>query len=114
MMLIYALPRSKGRAMKTESRLFALVAAFALALFAFGAAAQDTRASSSEPTLAQIYQAANSGNFDRADTMINEVLKQHPNSARAHYVKAELSAREGKADVARQELAAAEKIAPGL
>jgi hypothetical protein len=42
------------------------------------------------------------------------VLKTHPNSAKAHYVKAELAARERKTDVAKQELATAEKIAPGL
>src|SRR5947199_9879419 len=101
--------------MKTGSRFTALLAAAALAMFAAGAWAQDTRASSAnEPTLAQIYQAANSGNLDRADTMVNEVLKSHPNSAKAHYVKSELSAREGKYDMAKQELANAEKLAPGL
>lgn len=97
--------------MKIHSRVFAVLAAFALALFALGAQAQS---SASEPTLSQIYQAANSGQLDRADTMIAQVLKDHPNSAKAHYVKAELSAREGKIDVAKQELATAEKIAPGL
>ena len=99
--------------MTTASRFLALLAAFALALFAMGASAQDTR-SSGEPTLAQIYQAANSGNLDRADAMIDQVLATHPKSAKAHYVKAELAAREGKSDLARQQLAAAEKIAPGL
>lgn len=96
--------------MNISSRLLAVLAAFALALFAFGANAQD----SAEPTLAQIYQAANSGQLDRADAMIAQVLKEHPNSAKAHYVKAELAARERKFDVARDELATAEKIAPGL
>jgi hypothetical protein len=101
--------------MKIASRFVAaLLAAFALSLFALGASAQDARSSANEPSLAQIYQAANSGNLDRADSMIDQVLKSHPNSAKAHYVKAELAAREGKADVARQHLAAAEKIAPGL
>src|SRR5438067_186008 len=102
---------SKGTAMKI-SRLFAVFAAFVLALFALGANAQDSRAS--EPTIAQIYQAANSGQLDRADAMIAQVLKDHPTSARAHYVKAELAARERKWEVAREELATAEKIAPGL
>jgi hypothetical protein len=97
--------------MKTVSRLLAVIAAFALALSALGAFAQKA---ASEPTISQIYQAANSGQLDRADAMIAQVLKEHPNSAKAHYVKAELSARERKWDVAREELATAEKIAPGL
>lgn len=97
--------------MKITSRLFALLGAFALAMFAFAASAQD---SGNDPSLSQIYQAANSGQLDRADAMIAQVLKDHPNSAKAHYVKAELSARERRFDVAREELATAEKIAPGL
>jgi hypothetical protein len=102
----------KGRAMKTIPRLAALFAAFALALLAVAANAQS--GAGSEPTIAQIYQAANNGQLDRADAMIAQVLKDHPNSAKAHYVKAELSAREGHYDIARSELATAEKIAPGL
>ena len=97
--------------MKITSRLLALVGAFALAMFAVAASAQSA---ATDPTLSQIYQAANSGQLDRADAMIAQVLKDHPNSAKAHYVKAELAARERKFDVARQELATAEKIAPGL
>jgi len=67
-----------------------------------------------EPTIDQIYQAANAGRLADADRMIDQVLRQHPNSAKAHFVKAELAARESNAAVARDELAAAEKIAPGL
>jgi hypothetical protein len=93
-------------------RNIALFAAFLFSLFALAAHAQ--RAPGDEPTLAQIYQAANAGQLDRADSMIEEVLKSHPNSARAHYVKAELAAREHKFDLAQQELATAERIAPGL
>jgi hypothetical protein len=100
----------EGTAMKITSRLLALLATFALAMLAVAANAQG----SNDPTLSQIYQAANSGQLDRADAMIAQVLKDHPNSAKAHYVKAELAARERKFDVAREELATAEKIAPGL
>lgn len=102
--------------MKTTSRLLAVIAAFALALFATGANAQRVNAqgASADPTISQIYQAANSGQLDRADAMIAQVLKDHPNSAKAHYVKAELAARERQWSVAQQELATAEKIAPGL
>lgn len=81
-----------------------------LALLAWGSAAL----AQSEPTVDQIYQAANSGRLSDAQAMTDQVLKNHPNSAKAHYVKAEISARQGKATVARQELATAERIAPGL
>jgi len=68
----------------------------------------------SEPTLDQIYQAANAGRVNEARSMIDQVLKNHPQSAKAHYVKAELAARQGAGALARQELATAERIAPGL
>jgi len=97
--------------MKTNFRFLALLAAFALALVAFGAQAQST---ANEPTLDQIYSAAKAGQLDRADAMVATVLKNHPNSGKAHYVKAELAAREGNKDLAKQELATAEKLAPGL
>lgn len=100
--------------MKTISRFLALFAAVALAWFALSASAQTAGGTSAEPTVAQIYQAANTGNLDRANAMVEEVLKKHPGSARAHYVKAELAARGHHVDVAKQELATAEKIAPGL
>jgi hypothetical protein len=105
----------EGHTMKTTSRflcgVLAVTAALALAVFALRAHAQDA---GREPTISQIYQAANSGQLDRADAMIAQVLKDHPTSAKAHYVKAELAARERQWDVARAELATAEKIAPGL
>jgi hypothetical protein len=67
-----------------------------------------------DPTLDQIYGAARSGHLDQAQTMMNQVLKDHPQSAKAHYVAAELYAREGNLGSARQELATAETIQPGL
>lgn len=67
-----------------------------------------------EPSIDQVYQAANSGRLAEADKMIEQVLANHPKSAKAHFVKAELAARESNAAVARSELAEAEKIAPGL
>lgn len=67
-----------------------------------------------EPTIDQVYQAAKAGRMSDADRMIEEVLAKHPNSAKAHFVKAELAARESNAAVARAELAMADKLAPGL
>jgi hypothetical protein len=46
--------------------------------------------------------------------MMDQVLKDHPKSAKAHYVQAELYAKEGKTALARAELAEAEGIDPGL
>jgi hypothetical protein len=46
--------------------------------------------------------------------MIQQVLIGHPNSAKAHYVQAEIAARQGQLPRAREALATAEKLAPGL
>lgn len=67
-----------------------------------------------EPTLDQIYQTANAGQLPQAQGMIDQVLRTHPASAKAHFVKAELSARQRDAATARQELATADRLAPGL
>jgi hypothetical protein len=83
---------------------------FALVL-AMGAASSFAQA---EPTVEQIYQAAGSGQVRQAQDMIDQVLRNHPNSAKAHYVKAELAARELDAATAQRELAKAEQLAPGL
>ena len=88
----------------------ALGSAFALAmLLVWGAAVAQT-----EPTMDQVYAAAKSGQLDNAQTMIQQVLIGHPNSAKAHYVQAEIAARQGQLPRAREALATAEKLAPGL
>ncbi len=81
----------------------------ASALLAFGLAMAQ-----SEPTLGQIYEAAQSGRMDQAQTMMQQVLVAHPGSGKAHFVQAELFARQGKLGLARESLATAEKLAPGL
>ena len=68
----------------------------------------------SEPTLNQVYEAAQSGKMDQAQTMIQQVLVAHPNSAKAHFVQAELFARQGLNGRASDMLATAEKLSPGL
>lgn len=68
----------------------------------------------SEPTLNQVYEAAQAGRMEQAQTMMQQVLVAHPNSARAHFVQAELSARQGQLGRARDSFATAEKLAPGL
>lgn len=67
-----------------------------------------------DPTLHEVYQAAEAGNLKQADSMMAQVLRDHPNSAKAHYVEAQVLAREGRVDAARAELAMAERLEPGL
>jgi hypothetical protein len=67
-----------------------------------------------DPTVHQIYEAAEAGHFDQAQQMMDQVLKDHPKSAKAHYVQAELYAKEGKTALARAELTEAEGFDPGL
>jgi hypothetical protein len=67
-----------------------------------------------DPTMNQIYDAASGGHLDQAQQMITQVLANHPNSAKAHYVQAELYAKEGNMPLARSELKVAEQLNPGL
>ncbi len=67
-----------------------------------------------DPTVQQIYQAASSGQLPQAQRMIDQVLKDHPQSGKAHFVAAELAARQGETARARAELDRAEALAPGL
>lgn len=68
----------------------------------------------SEPTLNQVYSTAQAGKLDEAQVMIQQVLISHPKSGKAHFVRAELFARQNKLDLARESLATAEKLSPGL
>lgn len=67
-----------------------------------------------DPSPAQVYQAARSGNLAQAQQMIAEVLRDHPQSGQAHYVAAEIDARAGNYGLARQELKTAQTLEPGL
>ncbi len=68
----------------------------------------------SEPTLKQVYDAAQGGQLEQAQVMMQQVLVAHPDSAKAHFVQSELWARQGKPAQAREALARAERLAPGL
>jgi hypothetical protein len=70
------------------------------------------RAQDADPTVDQVYAAASSGHLTEAQQMMNQVLRDHPRSAKAHYVAAELDARAGQLAAARQELANAETLDP--
>jgi hypothetical protein len=81
------------------------------ATFAFGSL---SFAQAADPTMNQIFEAADTGHLDQAQQMITQVLADHPTSANAHWVQAELYAREGKISLARAELGTAERLNPGL
>ncbi|QEL65584.1 hypothetical protein OTERR_21080 [Oryzomicrobium terrae] len=80
----------------------------------FSAACFSGAALADEPTLHQVYQTAQSGNLAQAQTMMHQVLQAHPESGKAHYVEAELLAKQGQFQKAAAELATAERLAPGL
>jgi clan AA aspartic protease (TIGR02281 family) len=68
----------------------------------------------SEPTMHQIYEAATTGRPDQAQEMITQVLANHPKSAKAHWVQAEVYAKANKTNMARSEVLEAERLNPGL
>jgi len=95
--------------------LAATLAATTLTLaVSFGAPLYAADAPAADPTVRQIYEAAQGGHFDQAQQMMDQVLRDHPKSAKAHYVQAELYAKQGKTALARAELNQAEEIEPGL
>jgi Tfp pilus assembly protein PilF len=73
-----------------------------------------TQAAEAEPTVSQIYQAFRSGHLEQAQRMLDQVLRDHPDSAKAHFVQAEIDAAEGHYELARAQLARAEQLKPGL
>ncbi len=92
--------------MSSKSMLRVLILALAASLALSAGAA--------EPTLTQVYQAAESGNLTEAQRMMSDVLVAHPDSAKAHYVEAELLAKQGRMAGAQSELSTAERLEPGL
>lgn len=87
---------------------------FLILLFAAGTSFGAAAAPADDPGIHQIYEAANSGHLDQARNMVSQVLKDHPDSPKAHYVAAEIDARSGDLASARSEFQTAEKLAPGL
>jgi len=67
-----------------------------------------------EASLHQVFQAAEAGNFKEAQSMMDNVLKNHPNSAKAHFIEAELLAKQGLNSNASVELSKAEQLEPAL
>jgi len=71
-------------------------------------------ASAAGVTVHEVYQAAESGHVREALSMMDKVLSEHPTSAQAHYVEAELLARVGELDKARGEFSKARELNPAL
>lgn len=67
-----------------------------------------------DPSVDQVYQAARSGHYDQAQSMMRQVLKDHPGSAKAHFVEAELLAGHGNLASARGELDKARSLDANL
>jgi len=67
-----------------------------------------------DPTPAQVYQTLRAGNVASAQQMMTQVLRDYPRNARAHFVAAEVDARAGNYDLARQELSTAKSLDPNL
>jgi hypothetical protein len=95
--------------MTRDSRLVALTLALAIA-----SSPSSGNAAAAEPTTHQIYEAATTGHLDQAQAMITQVLANHPKSAKAHWVQAEVYAKANKTNLARSEVLEAERLNPGL
>ena len=67
-----------------------------------------------DASMHDVYLAAESGKFNEAQSMMDKVLRDHPNSAKAHFVEAELLAKQGLLSNAATELKTAEQLQPGL
>jgi uncharacterized protein len=67
-----------------------------------------------DPSLTQVYEAVRTGHVEQAQKMMNQVLHDHPKSAKAHYVAAEVNAASGNFVQGRQELRLAQELAPGV
>jgi uncharacterized protein len=83
-----------------------------LALLALGIAG--TAFAATDATPHQIYEAAQSGHMAEAQQMIDQVLRDHPQNAKAHFIASELDTRIGDLAAARQQLATAKQLDPTL
>jgi hypothetical protein len=67
-----------------------------------------------DPPLSQVSEAVRTGHLEQAQKMMNQVLHDHPKSAKAHYVAAEVDAASANLVMGREELHLAQELAPGL
>ena len=86
----------------------------ALTILSCGIALAAPVLADNDPSMQQVYDTAKAGHLAQAQQMIEQVLRDHPRSAKAHFVAAELDAKQGNLAAARGELNLAEQIDPGL
>lgn len=67
-----------------------------------------------DATLDRAVQAVQAGRLEQARQIVQPLLREHPDGARAHFIEAELLAHQGQEKEARAALQAAEQLAPGL
>lgn len=92
--------------MNRDCRLFVILV---LVTALSGPALADT-----DSSLSQVYEAARTGQLKQAQQMMDQVLHDHPDSAEAHYVRAELDAAQGDLPSGRRELNVAQDLDPSL
>jgi len=73
-----------------------------------------TAQAADDPNMHQVYAAAEAGQMAEAQRMMDKVLQDHPNSGKAHFVEAELLAKQSRMANANVELNKAEALTPGL
>ena len=81
---------------------------------ATSSAGGDSASKRSEYTVNDIYEAVRLGRLDQARHMVEQVLKDHPRSSKAHFVAAEVYAKSGDFHAAKVEFDLAGELQPGL
>jgi hypothetical protein len=66
------------------------------------------------PSVSQIEQSMSRGEWQTADAQLTEVLRAHPDSARAHYLYAQVLDREGRAADALSQVQQAKTLDPAI
>ena len=66
------------------------------------------------PTLDDVEHAVHRNDFTSAESMTREVVNAQPNSAKPHYILAEILAHEGKLNEARAQAAQAKQLDPAI
>jgi hypothetical protein len=87
---------------------------YRIALMMFSLAVAAPVLADTDASMHDVYAAAQSGHLAQAQQMMTQVLRDHPKSAKAHYVAAEIYAKEGNFSLARGEFNVAEQLEPGL
>jgi hypothetical protein len=101
------MPRLKKR-ISADMKLLASIV-FAVAVLGLAPMAR-----ADDPSLHEVYQAIHSGHLNEAQSMMTRVLHDHPDSAKAHYMEAEVLVRMDRAEEAQIELDHADRLSPGL